>query len=90
MDFPFWDDMEIVRELLDMTMDELADAIGVSRMTINRWKKDTDSINPSHLAAFYSMAFRKGIRLNNKENNYSGKITRMIHTQSYFMGRRLI
>lgn len=64
MDFPFWDDMEIVRELLDMTMDELADAIGVSRMTINRWKKDTDSINPRHLAAFYSMAFRKGIRLN--------------------------
>ena len=39
MDFPFWDDMEIVRELLDMTMDELADAIGVSRMTINRWKR---------------------------------------------------
>lgn len=64
MDFPFWDDMEIVRELLDMTMDELADAIGVSRMTIHRWKKDTDSINPNHRAAFYRMAFRKGIRLN--------------------------
>ncbi len=64
MDFPFWEDMEIVRELLDMTMDELAHAIGVSRMTIHRWKKDTDSINPSHLAAFYRMAFRKGIRLN--------------------------
>lgn len=70
-EFPFWNDVEIVRGLLDMTMEELASKIGVSRMTLNRWKSGESEISEAGLAAFYSMAFQKKIRLNKiKEQLY--------------------
>lgn len=63
-DYQVWYDIEIVRELLGMTMQELADELGVSRMSLNRWKEDSSRISAANLSAFYSMAFRKNIRLN--------------------------
>lgn len=63
MKFQFWRDVEIVRELLGMSMEELADEIGVSRMSMNRWKEDESKITDANLAAFYRMVFRKRIRL---------------------------
>lgn len=64
-------DIEIVRELLGMTNEDIANEIGVSRMTLNRWKGDESKIPYAKLAAFYSMAFKKRIRLNKiKEQLY--------------------
>jgi len=64
-------DIEIVRELLGMTYEELAKEIGVSRMTLNRWKENESKIPLAKLSAFYSMAFKRGIRLNKiKEQLY--------------------
>ena len=70
-DFKIANDIEIVKELLDMTTTEIAAEIGVSRMTLNNWKADESKIRRAHLSAFYSMAFKKGIRLNKiKEQLY--------------------
>lgn len=63
-DFRVWEDIGVVRELLGLSMQELADEIGVSRMTLNRWREDEANIPKAGLAAFYGMAFRKKIRLN--------------------------
>lgn len=70
-EFQVWNDIEIVRELLGMTMEELANEIGVSRMTLSRWKEDESKISNAKLSLFYSMAFKKRIRLNKiKEQLY--------------------
>ncbi len=75
-EYPFWNDVEIVRGLLDITMEELAAEIGVSRMTLNRWKNGESGISEAGLEAFYSMAFRKRIRLNKiKEQLYQEDYT---------------
>ncbi len=69
--FQVLNDIEIVRELLGLTCEELANEIGVSRMTLNRWKEDEDRISYAKLSAFYSMAFKRRIRLNKiKEQLY--------------------
>lgn len=57
-------DIEIVMELLNMTVQELADSIGVAAATIFRWKKDEKQAARANLNAFYNLAFQKGIRLN--------------------------
>lgn len=70
-EFPFWKDVEIVQGLLDMTTEELAAVIGVSRMTLNRWKNGEGDVSEAGMAAFYSMAFQKKIHLNKiKEQFY--------------------
>ncbi len=58
------EDIEIIKELLDLNEGELADEIGVSRMTLSRWKKDESQISANNLNAIYNYAFEKGIRLN--------------------------
>lgn len=74
--FPFWKDVEIVHGLIDLTTEELADVIGVSRMTLNRWKNGEGEVSETGMAAFYSMAFRKKIYLNKiKEQLYQEDYT---------------
>lgn len=71
MKVQFWRDIEILRELLGMTVEEIAEEIGVSRMSMNRWKEDESKITDANLAAFYRMVFQKKIRLNKiKEQLY--------------------
>ena len=70
-EFEVWKDIEIVQELLELTTDELAKLLGVSRMTLHRWKEDESKIPYAKLNAFYNLAFKKRIRLNKiKEQFY--------------------
>jgi len=70
-EFQVWRDIEVVRELLGMTLEEFANELGVSRMTLNRWKEDESNISNAKLSVFYNMAFKKRIRLNKiKEQLY--------------------
>ena len=62
--FEVYDDIEIIRELLGLTINDLAKEIGVSSMTIHRWKKDETQISHKNLNSLYDYAFKKGIRLN--------------------------
>ena len=64
-DFELSTDLEIVTELLNITSKELAEYIGVTPITISRWKKNEEGASIAKLNTFYNFAFNKGIRLNN-------------------------
>lgn len=71
MDFMVTQDIESVMEIMDYTMKNLADELGVSRITISNWVNNKNIISEKHMDEFYSYAFRKGIRLNKiKEQFY--------------------
>ena len=62
--FEVLDDIEIIKELLEISSSDLAEKIGVSPITVSRWKKNEENISVSNLEALYNFAFNKGIRLN--------------------------
>ena len=71
MDFLVKQDIESVLEIADYTMEDLADKLGVSRITVSNWVNNKTAISEKHMDAFYSFAFQKGIRLNKiKEQFY--------------------
>ena len=82
MDYKLIYDLETVRELLNLTLQELAQGIGVSRATLNNWLAGKVEADSANISSFYEFAFRKGVRLNRiKEQFYreeleneSGKI----------------
>ena len=77
MDFMIKQDLESVLEIADYTMEELADALGVSRITVSNWINNKTVITGKNMAAFYDFAFKKGIRLNKiKEQFYREDIVR--------------
>ena len=64
-------DIESVLEILEMTMEELADELGVSRMSMNNWIKNKSKPSEKHQKEFYEYVFWKGVRLNKiKEQFY--------------------
>lgn len=63
-DYHVHDDIETVREVLGLSIEEIAAEIGVSPMTINRWKHDDSRISSANREAFYNYAFRKKVFLN--------------------------
>ena len=71
MEFMIKQDIESVLEITDYTMEELADQLGVSRITVSNWVNSKNAISEKHMAAFYSFAYKEGIRLNKiKEQFY--------------------
>lgn len=73
-------DIEIIRELLNMTVEELAGEIGVSRISLNNWITGRTIASESNIAAFYSFAFRSGVRLNAiKEQLYREEMSEKGH-----------
>ncbi len=64
MDFNFKEDLKIIRELLTLTQQELADKIQVDQKTIAR--NETEEVKPSKntLEKLYSFAFENKIQLN--------------------------
>ena len=71
MDYLVRQDLENIIEILDMSQDELARDIGVSRVTISNWCSGKTVISKSNIRLLYEYAFAKGIRLNKiKEQFY--------------------
>lgn len=71
MDFKVLQDIETVMELQELSAEDFARVIGVSRITLNNWLKKKNKISESNIAAFYDYAFKSGIRLNKiKEQLY--------------------
>lgn len=63
-DFDIATDIEIVQELLGITVAELAERIGVAERTIFNWKEKPEQAARKNIEKFYDYAFSKGIRLN--------------------------
>ena len=50
--------MRAARRLADLTQQEIADKIGVSRKSVNNWEKGRRSITKSHFISFCSAVGR--------------------------------
>lgn len=76
MDYRIIQDIETVMELKELTMEEFAKDMGVSRVTVNNWLLGNTEISERNIAVFYEYAFRKGIRLNKiKEQLYTEELS---------------
>lgn len=77
MDFMIIQDIESVMEIADCTMEDLADELGLSRITVSNWVNNKNKISEKHMDEFYSYVFEKGIRLNKiKEQFYREDIVK--------------
>ncbi len=62
--FNFKKDLKYIKIILGITENELADFIGVSRMTLNRWQNDETIPSYEALEKLYNKAYETGIYLN--------------------------
>lgn len=62
--FHVTDDIEIIKELLDISCAEFAESIGVSAETVSRWLSSEQNISDDNIKAIYDFAFDEKIRLN--------------------------
>ena len=71
MDYLIEQDIENIMELTDASMETYAEALGVSRITMNNWIHQNSVISGKHMNHVYEYAYRNGIRLNKiKEQFY--------------------
>lgn len=57
-------DLEIIQELLGLSVAELAQQLGVTHQSLYNWKNNGDQITSKNLEKIYDFAFSRGIRLN--------------------------
>jgi len=62
--YDVWDDIEVIRELLHLSIEDFAQKIDVAASTVHRWKDNEEKISPKNLAAIYEFAFKNKIHLN--------------------------
>lgn len=58
--FEYIKDLEYVKALLDANDETLANLLGVSRMTLNRWRKGISEPSPTNFKNFYNAIYKKG------------------------------
>lgn len=63
-------DIKLVRGLNKMTGAELAEALSVGVASVNRWEKESVSIDKENLEKFYSYAYNSNIRLNDIKSQF--------------------
>ncbi|MBQ0064533.1 MAG: DUF3990 domain-containing protein [Firmicutes bacterium] len=64
MDYNFSEDLKAIRALLNLTQNELAEAVGVGQITISRSESKVTKPSIQLLKQVYSFAYRKKIELN--------------------------
>ena len=64
MEFCVYEDIEVILTLLDVTIQDFANELGVSYSTVSRWKERGENVSPANLEKIYEYAFKKRIRLN--------------------------
>ena len=77
MNFNISEDMKIVRELLNITQEELADELNVEPLTIKRIENGITNTSKRTLDLFYDFVYKKRIYLNKiKEMFYKEELTK--------------
>lgn len=64
MELRVYEDIEVILTLLEMTIQEFANEIGVSYSTVSRWKEPGEAVSSANLEKIYEYAFKKRVRLN--------------------------
>lgn len=64
MEYAVKDDIQLVRHLLDCSLEDLASGLDVSHMTLYRWMNGQSAPSDTLAATFYGYAFERGVRLN--------------------------
>ena len=64
-------DIEIVQELLGLSVSELAEQIGIAERSVYGWKTNAEQISHKNLEKIYDFAYSKNIRLNKIKAQYS-------------------
>jgi transcriptional regulator with XRE-family HTH domain len=77
MEYMIEQDIESVLEITGLSMENLADELGVSRITISNWVNKKNTVSERHMDEFYRYTFKTGIRLNKiKEQFYREDIVK--------------
>ena len=99
MNYRINEDLKLIREMLDMSQEEIANSISVQKRTIIRIENGENYPSDNTIEKIYDLAYKKGIKLNNikemlyKEENPNNKIifhgarTTIEGTISPFCGR---
>ncbi|MBO4579546.1 MAG: DUF3990 domain-containing protein [Clostridiales bacterium] len=75
MDYLVNQDIESAMIILELTQDEYARELGISRMTLNNWLSGRNKITEGNISNFYETVFDKGIRFNKiKEQLYKEEL----------------
>lgn len=73
-------DIVIIKELLGFIKEGLANALEISRITLNNWMTGKNNISEQNMSASYSFAFKSGIRLSKiKEQLYKEDASEKSH-----------
>lgn len=77
MNFNISEDLKLIREMLNISQEELAEYLNVQRMTIFRIENNENVPNDEMINRIYDFAYSKGIRLNHiKEMFYKEELNR--------------
>lgn len=58
MDFLIGQDIESVLEITGFSEEELANELGVSRITVSNWVNNRNNISERHMRKFYEYVFK--------------------------------
>ena len=76
MDYRVLDDMNTLIEVREISQDDMAEFMGVSRLSVSNWLDEKKSIRRANIERFYAFAFGSGLRLNSlKKQLYLEEIT---------------
>ena len=64
-------DVEIIQELLGLSVAELAKQLGVTHQSIYNWKTNEEQVTAKNLEKIYDFAYSKNIRLNKIKEQFS-------------------
>ena len=56
-------EIKMIRELLGLSQQELADELEVSFQTVNRWETSSNEIEQRNIDKLYEYAYNKGIQI---------------------------
>ena len=80
MNYRINEDLKLIREMLDMSQEDIANSIRVQKRTIIRIENGENYPSDNTKEKIYDLAYKKGIKLNNikemlyKEENPNNKI----------------
>ena len=82
MEFMVAQDIESIMEIAGLSMSDLAQEMGTSRIRISDWINNKSGISDKYLKIFYDLVYKKGIRLN--------KIKAQFYSEDLVRGREIL